>query len=59
MPNEASDKARGDILFLLDGSSSMEAKKFARGKQLIADTLKQFRNIGADGVQVGGIGARV
>lgn len=51
VPNDLNNKLRGDVLFLLDGSNSVGEEKFENAKKLIHDTVKQFNNIGPDGVQ--------
>ncbi|KAI6188165.1 Cuticlin-1 [Aphelenchoides besseyi] len=52
VPNDPKDEVRGDVLFLLDGSTVLGPEKFERAKKLIVDTVKQFRNIGPNGIQV-------
>ncbi|VDK55132.1 unnamed protein product [Anisakis simplex] len=52
MPNDKSDHAKRDVLFLLDTSASIGEGQFDRAIELIRGTVKGFRNIGPDGTQV-------
>lgn len=47
-----SDGLMGDILFLLDTSASVGQEQFQRSIKLIQDTVKQFPNLGPNGIQV-------
>uniref|UniRef100_A0A915BIQ6 VWFA domain-containing protein n=1 Tax=Parascaris univalens TaxID=6257 RepID=A0A915BIQ6_PARUN len=52
MPNDKSDTTKLDVLFLLDTSSSIGEAQFQRALKLVVDTVKEFRNVGPDGIQV-------
>ncbi|VDM24357.1 unnamed protein product, partial [Toxocara canis] len=52
MPNDKSDKTKLDVLFLLDTSGSIGIAQFQRAIKLVMDTVKNFKNIGPDGIQV-------
>lgn len=50
--NKKSDGLTGDVLFLLDSSASVGQEKFQRSIKLIQETVKQFSNLGPNGIQV-------
>ncbi|KAH7731421.1 von Willebrand factor type A domain containing protein [Aphelenchoides avenae] len=52
VPNDESELIKGDLLFLLDSSTSVGEAQFRRAVRLIHDTVAQFHNIGPNGVQV-------
>lgn len=52
IPNDESDKTKGDILFLLDSSNSIGPEQFKKAVKLISQTVLNFNNIGPTGIQV-------
>ncbi|CAD5215850.1 unnamed protein product [Bursaphelenchus okinawaensis] len=52
VPNDNTESLKGDVLFLLDGSKTVSTGQFGNGLKLIADTARQFKNIGQNGVQI-------
>lgn len=47
------NKIKGDVLFLLDSSTSVGVEQFVQSVQLIHDTVKNFdENFGPNGIQV-------
>lgn len=52
IPNDESDKTKGDVLFLLDSSTSIGPEQFKKAVKLISQTVLNFNNIGPTGIQV-------
>uniref|UniRef100_A0A7E4UWB9 VWFA domain-containing protein n=1 Tax=Panagrellus redivivus TaxID=6233 RepID=A0A7E4UWB9_PANRE len=53
IPNDETDTLRGDVMFLLDSSTSVGPKDFKKAVQLIKQVVLNFKNIGPNGVQFG------
>uniref|UniRef100_A0A914Z1H8 VWFA domain-containing protein n=1 Tax=Panagrolaimus superbus TaxID=310955 RepID=A0A914Z1H8_9BILA len=51
IPNDESEKLKGDILFLLDSSTSIGNATFQKAVQLVKQIVLNFSNIGPKGVQ--------
>uniref|UniRef100_A0A914ECR0 VWFA domain-containing protein n=1 Tax=Acrobeloides nanus TaxID=290746 RepID=A0A914ECR0_9BILA len=50
--NDNSESVKGDVLFLLDSSSSVGKEQFMRAIRLIEKTVSHFKNVGPNGIQV-------
>uniref|UniRef100_A0AC34FI53 VWFA domain-containing protein n=1 Tax=Panagrolaimus sp. ES5 TaxID=591445 RepID=A0AC34FI53_9BILA len=51
IPNDESEKLKGDVLFLLDSSTSIGNATFQKAVQLVKQIVLNFSNIGPKGVQ--------
>ncbi|KAE9552758.1 hypothetical protein FO519_004020 [Halicephalobus sp. NKZ332] len=52
IPNDESDTTKGDVLFLLDSSSSIGPEQFQKAVRLVSQTVLNFNNIGPTGIQI-------
>lgn len=52
IPNDESDTTKGDVLFLIDSSTSMGKEQFYKAVKLVSSTVLNFNNIGPNGIQV-------
>lgn len=54
--NDKTDLTKANVMFLIDSSVKMGYEKFQGAVKLISDTVKEFRNIGPNGIQVQSVG---